>query len=319
MSALCSCGVSLQNTGTPNCIPVFGVTKQLILVPLIANDGTENSIDPTDTLDSAYVTALINQADDSKRWYPVGPLKNVAGERADALMETFEDGSKVFIRQGVRSFTGLVLKGGPELLNQLNSNRCSSFGAYMIDSNGSLYGKVKNDDGMLYPVEIQADSFYNKLMFTTDTTIQKIMISFEFGIDEKDEDLRMILSSSFTGVNLANVKGLINTYYKGVAIGTTSIVVDIFNKYGDFVNGSPVEGLQTADFVSSDSATTGKVYDITDNSDVTISSVAESTTQLGRYTLSMSSGITVGDDLQILVKKNGLDGSTMLGTIVTAV
>jgi hypothetical protein len=33
----------------------------------------------------------------------------------------------------------------------------------------------------------------------------------------------------------------------------------------------------------------------------------------------MAGGITVGDDLQILVKKNGLDGSTMLGTIVTAV
>jgi len=313
MSALCSCGVSLQNTGTPNCIPVFGVTKQLILVPLIANDGTENSIDPTDTLDSAYVTALINQADDSKRWYPVGPLKNVAGERADALMETFEDGSKVFIRQGVRSFTGLVLKGGPELLNQLNSNRCSSFGAFMIDSNGSLYGKVKNDDGMLYPVEIQADSFYNKLMFTTDTTIQKIMISFEFGIDERDEDLRMILSSSFTGVNLANVRGLINAYVRVVSTGQTSMVVDVYNKYGDFINGSPVEGLLIADFASSVTETGSKIRNTTDGADVTLTTVTESTSQAGRYTLAYTSQ-TVSDVLQPYVKKNGLDGTTMIGT-----
>jgi hypothetical protein len=313
MSALCSCGVSLQNTGTPNCIPVFGVTKQLILVPLIANDGTENSIDPTDTLNSAYVTALINQADDSKRWYPVGPLKNVAGERADALMETFEDGSKVFIRQGVRSFTGLVLKGGPELLNQLNSNRCSSFGAFMIDSNGSLYGKVKNDDGMLYPVEIQADSFYNKLMFTTDTTIQKIMISFEFGIDERDEDLRMILSSSFTGVNLANVRGLINAYVRVVSTGQTSMVVDVYNKYGDFINGSPVEGLLIADFASSVTETNSKIRNTTDGADVTLTTVTESTSQAGRYTLAYTSQ-TVSDVLQPYVKKNGLDGTTMIGT-----
>jgi hypothetical protein len=318
MSALCSCGVSLQNTGTPNCIPVFGVTKQLILVPLIANDGTENSIDPTDTLDSAYVTALINQADDSKRWYPVGPLKNVAGERADALMETFEDGSKVFIRQGVRSFTGLVLKGGPELLNQLNSNRCSSFGAFMIDSNGSLYGKVKNDDGMLYPVEIQADSFYNKLMFTTDTTIQKIMISFEFGIDERDEDLRMILSSSFTGINLANVRGLINAYVSVVSTGQTSMVVDVYNKYGDFINGSPVEGLLIADFASSVTETVSKIRNITDGADVTLTTVTESTSQAGRYTLAYTSQ-TVSDVLQPYVKKNGLDGTTMIGTTGTVV
>jgi hypothetical protein len=318
MSALCSCGVSLQNTGTPNCIPVFGVTKQLILVPLIANDGTENSIDPTDTLNSAYVTALINQADDSKRWYPVGPLKNVAGERADALMETFEDGSKVFIRQGVRSFTGLVLKGGPELLNQLNSNRCSSFGAFMIDSNGSLYGKVKNDDGMLYPVEIQADSFYNKLMFTTDTTIQKIMISFEFGIDERDEDLRMILSSSFTGVNLANVRGLINAYVRVVSTGQTSMVVDVYNKYGDFINGSPVEGLLIADFASSVTETGSKIRNTTDGADVTLTTVTESTSQAGRYTLAYTSQ-TVSDVLQPYVKKNGLDGTTMIGTTGTVV
>jgi hypothetical protein len=318
MSALCSCGVSLQNTGTPNCIPVFGVTKQLILVPLIANDGTENSIDPTDTLNSAYVTALINQADDSKRWYPVGPLKNVAGERADALMETFEDGSKVFIRQGVRSFTGLVLKGGPELLNQLNSNRCSSFGAFMIDSNGSLYGKVKNDDGMLYPVEIQADSFYNKLMFTTDTTIQKIMISFEFGIDERDEDLRMILSSSFTGVNLANVRGLINAYVRVVSTGQTSMVVDVYNKYGDFINGSPVEGLLIADFASSVTETNSKIRNTTDGADVTLTTVTESTSQAGRYTLAYTSQ-TVSDILQPYVKKNGLDGTTMIGTTGTVV
>lgn len=316
MSALCSCGVALQNTGVPSCVPIFGVTKQLILVPLIANDGTENCIDPTDTLDSAYFTALLNNADDSKRWYPTGAMKNVTGERADPLMETFEDGSKVFIRQGVRNFSAMILKGGPELLSQLNSNRCSSFGIFFIDADGSLYGKVKNNDGLLYPVEVQASSFYGKLVFTTDTTIQKVMLSFELGVDEKDEDLRMILSSSISGINLAKVSGLINTYLKVVSCGNTNTVVDIYNKYGDFINGSPVEGLVAADFVSSDSGTTNKMYNITDDADVTIS-VVESTSIPGRYTITAFSSLTTGDELQILIKKNGLDGTTMLGTIGT--
>lgn len=317
MSALCSCGVSLQNTGVPGCVPIFGVTKQLILVPLIANDGTENSIDPNDTLDSAYFTALINNADDSKRWYPTGAMKNVTGERADPLMETFEDGSKVFIRQGVRNFSAMLLKGGPELLSQLNSNRCSSFGVYMVDANGSIYGKVKSD-GNLYPIEVQAASFYGKLVFTTDTTIQKIMLAFEFGVDEKDEDLRMILASSITGINLSSASGLINTYVKVVTCGQTSLVIDVYNKYGDFINGSPVEGLLVADFASSVTGTGSKIRNTTDGADVTITSVTESTTQAGRYTLAYTSQ-TVADELQPYVKKNGLDGTTMLGTVATVV
>jgi len=319
MSSLCSCGVSLLNTGRPNCIPIFGVTKQLILVPMIADDGSENSIDPTDTLNNAYFTSLINQSDDSKRWYPSGALKNVTGERADPIMESFEDGSKVFIRQGVRTFTGMILKGGPVLLNQLNSNRCSTFGVFMIDTDGSIYGKVKNDDGLLYPIEVQAASFNGKLVFTTDTTIEKIMLMFEWGVDERDEDLRMIQATSITGINLASVGGLIDVYYKVVSASTTSIVVDIFNKYGNFVTGSPIEGLLQTDFWSDYSQDYGLMYNVTDIGDVMVNTVTESNTIAGRYTLAMGAGIASGDQMQVLIKKNGLDAATMLGTFATAV
>jgi hypothetical protein len=286
---------------------------------MIADDGSENSIDPTDTLNNAYFTNLINQADDSMRWYPSGALKNVTGERADPIMESFEDGSKVFIRQGVRTFTGMILKGGPVLLNQLNSNRCSTFGVFMIDTDGSIYGKVKNDDGLLYPIEVQAASFNGKLVFTTDTTIEKIMLMFEWGVDERDEDLRMIQANSITGINLSAVGGLIDVYYKSVSASPSTIVVDIFNNYGNFVTGSPIEGLVVADFISSDTLATSKVYNITDNADITITTVTESNTVAGRYTLAMAAGIVASDVLQILVKKNGLDGATMIGTTIIAV
>lgn len=318
MSALCSCGVSLLNTGRPNCIPIFGVTKQLILVPMIADDGSENSIDPTDTLNNAYFTNLINQADDSKRWYPSGALKNVTGERADPIMESFEDGSKVFIRQGVRTFTGMILKGGPVLLNQLNSNRCSTFGVFMIDTDGSIYGKVKNDDGLLYPIEVQAASFNGKLVFTTDTTIEKIMLMFEWGVDERDEDLRMIQANSITGINLSAVGGLIDVYYKVTACGTTTMDINVFNKYGNFVTGSPIEGLLNTDLRSSDDATVGSIYNVTDDSSF-VCTMTESNSQPGSYTLSFFGSVAVGDQLQVLFEKNGLDFKTMLGTLATAV
>lgn len=317
MSTLCSCDVSLQNTGTPGCVPLFGVTKQYILVPLVAADGTENSIDPATTLNSAFFTALINQADDSKRWYPTGPLKNVAGERADPLFETFEDGTQQFIRQGVRNVTGLLVKQGPELLAQLNANRCSSFGVFIVDNNGSIYGKIKNGDNLLYPIEVDAASFYGKLVFTTDTTVQKIALAFQWGVDEKDEDLRMISAASITGVNVSTLTGLITVYCSITSTSQTAMVLKVFAKYGDIVTNYPIKDLLAANFVSTVAAVAAKMRNTTDSADVTVT-VAESATVPGTYTLSYSAQ-TVSDVLQPLVKKNGLDGVTMIGTVGTVV
>jgi hypothetical protein len=96
------------------------------------------------------------------------------------------------------------------------------------------------------------------------------------------------------------------------------MVVDVYNKYGDFINGSPVEGLLIADFASSVTETGSKIRNTTDGADVTLTTVTESTSQAGRYTLAYTSQ-TVSDVLQPYVKKNGLDGTTMIGTTGTVV
>lgn len=317
MSTLCSCDVSLQNTGSPNCSPIFGVGVNAILVPLIADDGTVNKIDPAATLNSAYFTALFNQADDSKRFYPTGKMKNVTTDRADPIRETFEDGSSEFIRDGVRTYAGMLVKGSFELSAQFNANRCSTFGVYIIDVDGSILGKVANDDGYLYPIEVDAATFYSKMMLTTDTTVQKIMLSWQWGVLEKDDDLRMIQASSITGINLANAKGLMNAYCTIVSTTQTVMTLDIYAKFGNIVTNTPIEGLVTADFVSSDGGATSRIYNSTDDADVTVTA-AESATVPGRYTLTYTSQ-TVSDVLQPLIKKNGYDGVTMIGTTGTVV
>lgn len=315
---LCSCDVSLQNTGRPNCYPIIGVQKQFILVPLIAADGTENSVDPLAALNNAFFTALVNQADDSKRWYPTGELKNVAGERGEPVYETFEDQSKILIRQGVRNVTALIIKGSPELSGQLNANQCSTFGVYIIDNNGSLIGKIKNNDGLLYPIAIDAATFNSKFVFTSDSTIQKLMLSFEWSIDERDEDMKMILASDITGINLVNIRGLMNVYAEIVSTSTTAMVVDLKVMQGDIIHETPVEGLLIGDFVSSVTGSTSKIRNNTDAADITITTVVESTTVAGRYTISYAAQ-TVSDVLQPLIKKNTLDGTTMIGTTGTVV
>lgn len=315
--SLCSCAVSLQNTGSPSCSPIMGVAANFILVPLIANDGTFNYIDPSATFNDAYFTALINEADDSKRWYPTGKLKNVTTDRADPILETFEDGSSVFIRDGIRNFTAMIIKGSFELAKQFNANRCSTFGIFIVDLDGNILGTTKSSDNYLYPISVDAATFYAKPVFTTDTTIQKIMLSGQWDVLQKDDDLRMISASSIPAANIVNLKGLMNVYATIISTSTTEMILDLFAKVGNIVTNYKIEGLVTADFVSSDTGSTSKMYNITDASDLTVAAT-ESTTIDGRYTLTYT-GAVASEVLQPLIKKNGLDGVTMLGTTGTVI
>jgi hypothetical protein len=295
----------------------MGVAANFILVPLIANDGTFNKIDPSATLNDAYFTALINEADDSKRWYPTGKLKNVTTDRADPILETFEDGSSVFIRDGIRNFTAMIIKGSFELAKQFNANRCSTFGIFIVDLDGNILGTTKTGSDYLYPIAVDAATFYAKPVFTTDTTIQKIMLQGQWDVLQKDDDLRMISASSITAANIVNLKGLMNVYATIVSTSTTTMVLDLYAKVGNIVTNYPIEGLVTADFVSSDTGSTSKMYNITDASDLTVAAT-ESTTVDGRYTLTYT-GAVASEVLQPLIKKNGLDGVTMLGTTGTVI
>lgn len=313
--SLCSCDVSLQNTGSPTCSPIMGVAANFIMVPLIADDGTYNYIDPQATLNDVYFTAKINNSDDSKRWYPTGKLKNVAGDRADPILETFDDGSSVFIRDGIRNFTAMIIKGSFELAKQFNSNRCSTFGIYIVDLDGNILGTTKTGSDYLYPIAVDAATFYAKPVFTTDTTIQKIMLSGQWDVLQKDDDLRMISASSITAANIVNLKGLLNVYCTIASTTQTVMTLSIYAKVGNMVTNYPIEGLVTADFVSTVAAATSKMRNTTDSADVT---VVAAETSAGTYTLTYSSQ-TVSDVLQPLIKKNGLDGATMMGTTGTVV
>ena len=66
MANICNCSLSLSNTGIPSKQSIAAVTKKLIFVKLYADDGTRNSIASTDTLDDAYFSAKVNNADASK-------------------------------------------------------------------------------------------------------------------------------------------------------------------------------------------------------------------------------------------------------------
>ena len=317
---MCTCKQGIANTGTPNCSTSIEVPVKLFVQSLYDSEGNKNMIDlstittPED-LDNAFFSAMINDTDKSKRLYPFPKMKNVENTRSENRVESFKDGSKLYIGQGTRTFKALIVgkEATPQLAGKLESLRCTDFGIYMAGQTGSFIGSDATA-GYLQPINIDQDSFSAKYMPPTDDAVQKIEISFDFDVTEYDQNLRAIVAEEMT-CDVRELRGLLDVYYNVVDCTTTELVCDLYTDYGTALNRIPVEGLVTADFISSDTSATGKVYNVTDDSDLTITA-GESTTIPGRYTLSYT-GVNSNDELQVLCSKNGFDFTAMIGTVGT--
>ena len=229
----CNCENGLGNTGTPNCVPIQSVTATLIMVPLFANDGLRNGINllaPLPVWDD-----LINEADESKRWFPLPQFENVELPKADSKFEESASGRKAYLRSGVRSFSGELWAedSSPTLLGKLENNRCVDFGVYFVDVSGSLVGSQEGD--FLYPIPVDKASFDPRFMFATDGTTQKIMVAFDFKILFRESTMYMITSTE-AGIDFNTLNGLIDVNFNFVSCGQTSTVALLNFDYGTALN-----------------------------------------------------------------------------------
>jgi hypothetical protein len=278
MAVLCACGTGGGNLGRPSCFPVFDVTKQAILVEYFKPDGTINGIELSGLtggkLDQTYLDARVKDVNGKTRWYPTPELKNITDERAEDITETFEDTSSVFIQEGARAFTGLIVKGDPVLLGNLQKWRCLTIGVFFVDKSGNLIGK-RTRDGFLDPILLQDESFSASLIKGTDTTKQKDSLSFIISQLENDANLRMIEGSDISA-NLLGVGGLVDVTATTVSnISVTGFDVQLDTPFGGVTSPIPAEGLGLADF---------EVFNNTSSLAVTVTSVTESTVTSGLYT-----------------------------------
>lgn len=294
--ANCSCDVLLGNAGTPGCVPVHGVGRKLIRVPLVADDGTENKIDLTATLDSAFWTSAVNNADASKRYYPTPVFKTFTQERADNITEDFDDGSSAFIRDGVKTVTAFITKAAsPQLVGVLEDDRCTNFGVFIVDDCGNLIGR-DGGDGFLYPIPVDNGSWAPTWVEPTDTTVAKVNLVFNFSTLFKDSNLGIIAADSFTDINLLTLGGLLDAVFTNASASTTTDAsTDISNIYGAANAKLPITGLLPAEIV---------IYNVTDDVAVVTATAPESPD--GTYALTFASQGSA-KDLRISVLKNGID------------
>ena len=296
MSLGCKCESGLSNTGTPNCVTLQSVTSKLIMVPLEDSTGVKNFLDLTSAPTVATITALINQSDATKRWFPLPVFEKVELPKADSTFEEAPSGRKLFIKQGKRSFTGELWNGSTQLLGKIQDNRCVEFGVYIVDVNGNLVGS--KDGTKLYPIPVDNQSFDAKMMFATDTTVQKIMVSFDF-YRLFDESTMWLITPTELGGDFNAFEGLLDVDLAKVSSTTTSLVVDAKLDYGTALNPIKAIGLVLADF-SLKNATTGVTIVIT-NVTAGVGAFAN------RYTLTFATQVLL-TPLLVKVQKAGYVG-----------
>ena len=292
----CNCNAGLGNTGRPGCVPIQSVTSKLIMVPLNANDGTLNGIDlaaPLPTWNS-----LVNEADASKRWFPLPAFENVELPKAESQFEEANSGRMAFLREGKRSFSGELWgeDSTPTLLGKMKAGRCVNFGVYVVDVTGNLIGSKVN--GYLYPIPVDNQSWNPTFMFATDSTVQKIMLTFDFDRLFDDSTMYMITATE-ANLDFNTLTGLIDVNLAVASqVTTVSVTLEATFDYGTALNPILLQGVT--------GLTDWSIYDIT-NQVAFGNPTGVSESPAGTYTLLKT--FVSGDDYTVSVVKDGFTGS----------
>lgn len=247
------CGNCLgaPNTGVAECATVIKKQVGLFMVRTIANDGTANTIDLTGS-GLIDLETYLNNADPSKRWYPVMDLKDVTMEKSATKYKTYSDDSKDKTSDGIYSFTGTLGFGvPPALVGNMEKAGCGDWSYFGVTIDNSVFGEMIGTD--LYPIQIKA--FDPSGVFATDNNNSEMMIAFDLDNEFQYGRLRQMSSANFTYLPTL-AKGLKNANITYTSAGLTSSVVSISNDFGSGYYTQNVHGLVIADFLL-ENVTTG--------------------------------------------------------------
>jgi hypothetical protein len=268
------------------------------MVPLVANDGTLNKLPLGTTITATTFTALVNQVDASKRWYPMPVFENVELPKADSVFEEANSGRKAYLRQGVRSFAGELwaTNGTPQFLGKLQSDRCVKFGVYIVDVNGNLVGSKVGTD--LYPITVDNNSWDPKFMFATDSTVGKIMLGFDF--DRLFDESTMWMITATEGlIDFNNLNGLLDVNYSTpTVVPTVSFNFNAFLSYGTAINPLKFQGAVSADWV---------LTNLTTN--LVVTATVTETATAGNYTALAT--LVTGNKYRLRCIKTGFTGDLL--------
>ncbi|MES2287768.1 MAG: hypothetical protein V4547_18920 [Bacteroidota bacterium] len=300
---ICVCGDGMGNMGTPTCDSIFKVAKKFIFRRRFNSLGGEQYIDPSLTLNLAWLTPFVNHADNSYKMFFTPLLKNIKMVKGDPIFETFEDNSSNFISENVRKATAELPQCRPSWKEEFEKMRCEDIGVYAVDILGNIIGCQKYGYNFLYPLPLNPASVYAAVMMAEDAKSQSIALQFEIPNTFDDSSLRMISAAAFTDFSMLNIKGLINANIAFSNIISGGVTATITTPSTDLASTIPIEGLVVTDFVSSVGGATSKIRDTTSGADVAITTVTESAPGVYNLTYTLAAAKVV----VVFAAENGID------------
>jgi hypothetical protein len=293
----CNCDViSLGNTGTPDCSLIADVAAFPLLDMAKDSSGAPKERLKTDLTVFANLEPLLNAASPLDRIYPIGKFENVEHNREDDVFWTANSGKQAFVREGFKTFQGMIINAPRELTAKLNSNACQSFGFHFLDDSNQLVTKKGSDNTKCKPILIDPDTFRTKYVEATNDAPAMLMLSFQWKSTEKDADVKVVGGLDYTGSDLYGLIDADAVYSSISAAGFTATITST-------CYGGAVEGLLLSDFTLNEvSPSPG---DITGN----IASVLESSA--GVYDFLFTTPETSGDVLRLSASKDRFDFAEM--------
>jgi hypothetical protein len=219
-----------------------------VLVPRFKADGvTRNTIDLSSPTLGADIKALIQTSTALlERIYPFPRAENVTFERSETVYETASSTRKYKIPNvgGVRTikFETWGKDAIHSILRELKKVGCTDVDFYLADVSGSLWGILDAPtDTIMRGYEMATETFDAFKEYATDTTKQKLMISWDLDNDECEENSYGI-SSEVLGYSATGLKPLTPAFIKLVELDATHVQFSVIEPDGSFA-GSPVVGL----------------------------------------------------------------------------
>lgn len=241
---------AIGNTGIPAGAKIFKKPVKAFLVQTFADDGVRNDLDFTSTtsLTKAALDALVQNADPSKRWYPLPKLYDAVLAKGDPVLDTAGDGTNFFIQEGVRTSVFILKQQDATLIQSFDTLECAGnadWSIFFVDTcDQVLVEQVDAKKGR--PLQIASSTFNVFYQFMTDTTSNNITVNFDFDKFLKDGRLKVVEVDS--DANILKIEGLKTVRVAYGVPTTTAVTATMTFDYGSLGNDIPYTGAVTADF-----------------------------------------------------------------------
>ena len=287
MAELCVCADGTSGFGVIDC---FGKIDRVVSAGFRdqKSSGVENVI--TAPVSQSDWEALLYNKDATQRLSLLGDVKAYTSERDDSVTETI-DTIDYFISKG-KKMVSFELLGNPlKIMSYIDSLRCKNVTFIGVTASNQLLGRKKSTGSPdeLFGIPVQTGTIDTKEIEKTKETLAKIRVTFQIDESFNDSDKVFIPSTEITA-DLFDTEAMIQA--TAVTSGTSTTLATTQEIQLNFSLSGQISANGQEPLEAYNASLNWEAYNNTTLAAVVISSVSESSTTAGLYTLTFAAQTT---------------------------